>query len=110
LKVLGNPDDSIALQRVINTPARGIGKTTMEIIENIALETGTSMWGAIGEVLKRRLLPLRTLSSLKSFKELMTTLEPCTWEGFASESRKRRWQRGASRVCRRRRRRFAAQY
>ena len=71
LKVLGNPDDSIALQRVINTPARGIGKTTMEIIENIARETGTSMWGAIGEGLKRRLLPRRTLSSLKSFKELI---------------------------------------
>jgi DNA helicase-2/ATP-dependent DNA helicase PcrA len=71
LKVIGNPDDSIAVQRVINTPARGIGKTTMEIIENIALETGTSMWGAIGEVLKRRLLPLRTLSSLKSFKDLI---------------------------------------
>jgi DNA helicase-2/ATP-dependent DNA helicase PcrA len=71
LKVIGNPDDSIALQRVINTPARGIGKTTMEIIENIALETGTSMWGAISEVLKRRLLPLRTLLSLKSFKELI---------------------------------------
>ena len=71
LKVIANPDDSIAVQRVINTPARGIGKTTMEIIENIALETGASMWGAIGEVLKRRLLPLRTLSSLKSFKELI---------------------------------------
>src|ERR1700728_4782143 len=48
LKVIGNPDDSIALQRVINTPPRGIGKTTMEIIERIALETGTSMWDAIG--------------------------------------------------------------
>ena len=71
LKVIANPDDSIAVQRVINTPARGIGKTTMEIIENIALETGASMWGAIGEVLKRRLLPLRTLSSLKSFKDLI---------------------------------------
>ncbi len=71
LKVIGNPDDSIAVQRVINTPARGIGKTTMEIIENIALETGTSMWGAIGEVLRRRLLPLRTLSSLQSFKDLI---------------------------------------
>ncbi len=71
LKVIGNPDDSIAVQRVINTPARGIGKTTMEIIENIALETGTSMWGAIEEVLRRRLLPLRTLSSLQSFKDLI---------------------------------------
>ena len=71
LKVIGNPDDSIAVQRVINTPARGIGKTTMEIIENIALETGTSMWGAIEEVLRRRLLPLRTLSSLQNFKDLI---------------------------------------
>ena len=54
LKVIGNPDDSIALQRVINTPARGIGKTTMETIERIALETGTSMWGAIGEVIRQQ--------------------------------------------------------
>src|ERR1700678_3949911 len=45
LKVISNPDDSIALQRVINTPARGLGKTTMETIERIALETGVSMWG-----------------------------------------------------------------
>ena len=47
LKVISNPDDSIALQRVINTPARGMGKTTMETIERIALETGVSMWGAV---------------------------------------------------------------
>ncbi len=71
LKVLSNPDDSIAVQRVINTPARGIGKTTMETIERIALETGTSMWGAIGEVLKRQLLPPRALAALKSFRELI---------------------------------------
>ena len=51
LKVILNPDDSIALQRVINTPARGIGKTTMETLERIALETGLSLWGAIGEAL-----------------------------------------------------------
>ena len=46
LKVIANPDDSIAMQRVINKPPRGLGKTTMETIERIALETGTSMWGA----------------------------------------------------------------
>ena len=47
LKVIQNPDDSIAMQRVINTPPRGIGKNTMETIERIALETGASLWGQL---------------------------------------------------------------
>ena len=71
LKVIGNPDDSIALQRVINTPPRGIGKTTMETVERIALETQTSMWGALGETVRQRLLPPRALASLRSFVELI---------------------------------------
>ncbi len=71
LKVLGNPDDSIALQRVINVPTRGIGKTTMETVERIALETGTSMWGAINETIRQRLLPPRALAALKSFVDLI---------------------------------------
>ncbi len=71
LKVLQNPDDSIAVQRVINTPTRGIGKNTLETIESIALETGTSMWGAIKETLQRKLLAPRALSALRSFTELI---------------------------------------
>ena len=47
LKLVLNPHDSIALQRVVNSPARGIGKTTMETLERIALETGISTWDAI---------------------------------------------------------------
>ena len=49
LKVIQNPDDSISLLRVINTPTRGIGKGTIDMIERLALETGLSLWGAIGE-------------------------------------------------------------
>jgi DNA helicase II / ATP-dependent DNA helicase PcrA len=71
LKVIHNPDDSIAIQRVINTPTRGIGKNTMETLERVALETGLSLWGAIGEALERQLLPGRALAALKSFKGLM---------------------------------------
>ena len=48
LKVVLNPDDSISLMRVINTPVRGIGKTTIETLERLALETGLSLWGATG--------------------------------------------------------------
>jgi len=71
LKVIHNPDDSISLLRVINTPTRGIGKTTLETLERVALETGLSLWGAIGEVLKRKLLPQRALAALKAFKDLI---------------------------------------
>ncbi len=71
LKVIHNPDDSIAMQRVMNTPPRGIGKNTMETLERIALETGVSLWRAIGEAIRRQLLPPRALAALKAFKELI---------------------------------------
>jgi DNA helicase-2/ATP-dependent DNA helicase PcrA len=71
LKVIQNPDDSVSLLRVINTPARGIGKSTIETIEHLALETGLSLWGAIGEALRRQLLPGRALSALKAFHDLI---------------------------------------
>jgi len=71
LKVIQNPDDSVSLLRVINTPVRGIGKTTIEMMERLALETGLSMWGAIGEGIERQLLPARAVAALKSFRELI---------------------------------------
>jgi DNA helicase-2/ATP-dependent DNA helicase PcrA len=57
--------------RVINTPVRGIGKTTVETLERVALETGTSLWGAIAETNRRQLLPQRALAALKSFRDLI---------------------------------------
>ncbi|HTU42662.1 MAG TPA: UvrD-helicase domain-containing protein, partial [Candidatus Aquilonibacter sp.] len=71
LKVIQNPDDSISLLRVINTPTRGVGKGTIEVIERLALETGLSLWGAIGEAIRRQLLPQRALASLRSFQQLI---------------------------------------
>jgi len=71
LKVIHNPDDSIALLRVINTPVRGIGKTTVETLEHLALETGSSLWGAIGEAIRRQLLTARALAAVQSFKTLI---------------------------------------
>jgi DNA helicase-2/ATP-dependent DNA helicase PcrA len=71
LKVLHNPDDSIALLRIINTPVRGIGKTTVQILEHLALETGSSLWGAVSEAIRRQLLPPRALAALKNFKTLI---------------------------------------
>ena len=71
LKVIQNPDDTISLLRVINAPTRGIGKGTIDTLENLALETGLSLWGALGEAIRRQLLPQRALTALKSFQQLI---------------------------------------
>jgi len=71
LKLINNPQDSIALLRVINTPTRGIGKSTIETLERLSLETGMSLWSAISEAIDRRLLPQRACAALKSFKDLI---------------------------------------
>ena len=71
LKVIQNPDDSISLLRVINTPARGIGKGTLDTLENLALQTGLSLWGATSEAIRQQLLPPRALAALKNFQQLI---------------------------------------
>jgi len=47
LKVLVNPDDEIALLRIINTPARGIGKTTIDRIRAFAAVHKISFFDAL---------------------------------------------------------------
>src|SRR5581483_8422636 len=42
LKLALNPDDSIALSRVLNVPPRGIGKATVDAIEQFAQQNGVS--------------------------------------------------------------------
>jgi DNA helicase-2/ATP-dependent DNA helicase PcrA len=71
LKLISNLQDSVALLRVINTPARGIGKATIETLERLALETGMSLWSALGECLQRKLLPARACAALQQFKRLI---------------------------------------
>ncbi|HLJ77694.1 MAG TPA: UvrD-helicase domain-containing protein [Acidobacteriaceae bacterium] len=85
LKLAQNPHDSIALQRVVNTPARGIGKTTMETLERIALETGSSLWTAIGRTLEDKLLPSRALSALDSFRSIIADARAMLAPGFAEK-------------------------
>ena len=110
LKVIQNPDDSISLLRVINTPTRGIGKGTIEVIERLALETGLSHWGAIAEAIRRQLLPQRALTSLKSFQQLIVDaqamqagtfvehLEESTEQNVVRESSQAMWGQPPSAV------------
>ncbi len=75
LKLALNPTDSIALQRVINSPPRGIGKQTVDEIERRAKDCGLSLWETIAIVVERpENLSTRAVSALKSFRRIIVRL------------------------------------
>ncbi len=47
LKVLVNPADEVALQRIINTPTRGIGKVTVDKLTDFASRSGLTLFDAV---------------------------------------------------------------
>src|SRR5580765_8316691 len=75
LKLALNPNDTIALQRVINSPPRGIGKTTIEEIEKRAKDLELSLWETLGIVIKQPgSLSPRAINALRSFRRTIVRL------------------------------------
>src|SRR5580658_8541035 len=74
LKILASPHDSVSLLRVINTPARGIGKGSIDQIEQYALKQELSVWSAIGRMLDERLFPARAEAALRAFRNMIQEL------------------------------------
>jgi DNA helicase-2/ATP-dependent DNA helicase PcrA len=85
LKLVQNVHDSVALGRVVNSPPRGIGKTTMETLERMALSSGTSTWDAIGHAIQDRLLPARALQALSGFRRLIEDARAMLGAAFAEK-------------------------
>lgn len=67
LKVLINPNDEIALLRIINTPARGIGKTTIDKVRTYAALNRVSFFEALKKSANIDSLPQTTKSKLAAF-------------------------------------------
>ncbi len=85
LKLVQNVHDSVALSRVVNSPPRGIGKTTMETLERMALSSGMSTWDSIGRAIEDKLLPQRALMALSSFRRLIEDARAMLGPGFAEK-------------------------
>jgi DNA helicase-2/ATP-dependent DNA helicase PcrA len=84
LKLLINPDDDVSLRRVINVPARGIGRAVIEAVEGVPLliapaETRTSrgavsLWARLVAGLEAGIFAPRAAASLRAFRELIDAL------------------------------------
>jgi len=70
LKFLVNPEDSISLFRIINTPARGIGKASQDRISEIAKSENISEWS----VIRDELLTGRVPKGLDNFRKIINRL------------------------------------
>jgi DNA helicase II / ATP-dependent DNA helicase PcrA len=74
LKLAASNSDSVSLLRVVNTPARGIGRTTVEQIERYGREHGLNLWDAIERIVDDQQLSTRSQSSLVVFRNLIQEL------------------------------------
>jgi DNA helicase-2/ATP-dependent DNA helicase PcrA len=75
LRLLLNRADDAAIERVINTPPRGIGGKTLDVVRECARSRGIALWAAIAAVLEEKQLPARALSALQSFVMLINELD-----------------------------------
>ena len=64
------PNDSLALERVLNTPKRGIGETTIKKIKDYSKNNNISTIEAIKDLIKTSEIKPKTKISLKNFVEL----------------------------------------
>ncbi|MGZ6371528.1 MAG: ATP-dependent helicase, partial [Bdellovibrionota bacterium] len=85
LRLVRNPHDSMALNRVINTPARGIGATTLATLERLALETGQSTWDVLSTAIEQRLISARAGMALDSFRQLILDAQAMMDPDFAGK-------------------------
>ena len=67
LRLLNNPNDDAALERVINKPARAIGEKTVSIIRLQARESGLTLWQAAGECVSQGKFAARAGTAVSAF-------------------------------------------
>ncbi|MBK1722127.1 DNA helicase II [Thiocystis violacea] len=75
LRLLSNPDDDAAFERVVNTPTRGIGDRTLELLREQAREARVSLWQAAQDLSATGALGPRASGSLRAFIALILELK-----------------------------------
>ena len=78
MRLTNNRDDDTATERVINTPTRGIGSKTIEVIRAYAREHNQSLWRAAVNIIDNKLLPNRASSALLGFIEMIDVMDKNT--------------------------------
>ena len=74
VRLARSPADRVALERVVNVPARGIGDKTVEELRAWATSRGTPLWSAVEAAGENANLTPRARASLGAFADLVRGL------------------------------------
>lgn len=80
LRLIANRNDDAGFERVVNTPTRGIGDRTLDVVRQAARDRQLTMWQATRELLQEKVFAGRAASALQRFLELIDALARDTAE------------------------------
>ncbi|NJN86454.1 MAG: DNA helicase PcrA [Leptolyngbyaceae cyanobacterium SL_7_1] len=69
LRTIANPDDSLSLERIINTPRRGVGKATIDRLKQAAQELNTPLWQILSDETSVQTLAGRSAKAVLGFTQ-----------------------------------------
>ena len=81
LQFLVNESDTVAFERIVNVPRRGIGESTVKKIRTYLNETGKSIFDALENIEEIKNISPRIKGSLSDFKDLITELKSYSLQG-----------------------------
>lgn len=70
LRFVNNPSDDLALERIINVPARGVGKVTWERLKAFAAQSDRTVWNTLADDAVVQSLPAAARKRLKEFRTM----------------------------------------
>ena len=85
LRAIANPADTVSIKRIINTPRRGIGKTTIEKLDNAAQQLGIPLWDVLSDETSVKTIAGRKAKAVLGFVESIAELQEQINERSASE-------------------------
>ncbi|MDE8753239.1 DNA helicase II [Pectobacterium polaris] len=74
LRLISNRNDDAAFERVVNTPTRGIGDRTLDVVRQTARDRQLTLWQSTRVLLQEKVLAGRAAASLQRFIELIDAL------------------------------------
>lgn len=71
LRIIVNPEDTVSLLRIINTPRRGIGKTTMDRLMDASGQMGIPLWEIVNDETSVNTMGGRAAKALNQFAQMI---------------------------------------
>lgn len=74
MRLTANRHDDASFERVVNTPTRGIGDRTLDIVRQVARDNQITLWESALQVIEHKMLAGRATAAIQRFLELIETL------------------------------------